>query len=106
MLTDGGPESRALNGRFTPGHSGNPGGRHKGLAAYIRERTAEGTELVDFVLGLMRNRRQDPGIRLKAAEWLAERGFGRTIPGQDALPPGTSLTIYTLRIGERDADAD
>ena len=44
------PQNRTPTGRFPKGASGNPGGRPKGIAAYVREQTKEGTELVDLML--------------------------------------------------------
>lgn len=68
---------------WKPGQSGNPNGRPKDsdrLAAYIRESTKSGREIADFMMGVMRGtdklfmKGQD---RIKAAEWLADRGFGK-----------------------------
>lgn len=68
---------------WKPGQSGNPAGRPKDsdrLAAYIRESTKGGREIADFMMGVMRGgeklfmKGQD---RIKAAEWLADRGFGK-----------------------------
>jgi len=69
----------AASGRpWLPGQSGNPGGRPKGLAALVRERTKDGAELVDFMYSVFRGRRKAPmKVRMEAAAWLADRGFGR-----------------------------
>ena len=48
------PQIRDTTGRFLPGHSGNPGGRPVGFHNYIQERTADGSELTDFVLSVFR----------------------------------------------------
>ena len=44
------PQIRDETGRFLAGQSGNPGGRPVGFHNYIQERTADGSELTDFVL--------------------------------------------------------
>ncbi len=66
-----------------PGQSGNPGGRPRGLAALVREQTNDGKELVDLMLSILRGELVIDGNepthreRMAAAEWLADRGFGK-----------------------------
>ena len=74
--------AREADGRWVRGVSPNPGGRPKELAAYVRECTNNGQDLVDFVLSVMRGAVIDgdkPGLKLRmqAAEWLSDRGFGK-----------------------------
>lgn len=86
---------------FEKGKSGNPGGRPKGLASKIRE-LAPAAELASFYLALwMRDGKvlRTLGIkvgevtlqdRLKAADWLADRGYGKApqhapVEGEDPL---------------------
>ena len=77
-MTNNSPENRDTSGRFLPGISGNPGGRPVGLAALIREATDEGSELVEFMLGLFRGEHGvDLRMRADAATWLVDRGFGK-----------------------------
>lgn len=60
--------------------SPNPGGRPKGLAAYIRENTMDGRELADFLIGVVRGHDDHFAKmtdRLKACEMLMDRAFGR-----------------------------
>ena len=75
--------------RFKKGTSGNPGGRPQGLAFFIRENTKDGKELAEIMLQIAR----DPNHRerVKTIEWLADRGFGRSvttleISGKDGGP--------------------
>ncbi len=49
------PQNRDTTGRFLAGQSGNPGGRPVGFHSYIQERTADGSELTDFVLSEFRD---------------------------------------------------
>jgi hypothetical protein len=77
---DGTAAPLALRGRpFLPGNSANPGGRHKGLAALVREQTKDGQELVRFMLGVLRGRKTPLRLRMEAAAWLADRGFGKAL---------------------------
>lgn len=69
-------ENRNSSGQFTPGSSGNPGGRPKDehrVADLARSYTSEAIEtLVD----LMRNGR-DERVRGTAAQTLLDRGWGK-----------------------------
>lgn len=75
---------------FQPGKSGNPGGRPKGLMQYVRKQTKDGKEIADFMLSIMRRSgefehgRIPLDMRMDAAMWLAERGFGK-VPQQTEL---------------------
>lgn len=86
-----------LRAPWAKGQSGNPGGRPKGLMQLVRAATKDGRELVTFHLAVLRAPPTDPlwsgADRLKAAAWLADRGFGRplervevTTPADNAFP--------------------
>lgn len=91
---------RPARGRpFSKGQSGNPGGRPRGFGALIREATDDGEELVRTVLAVLRSRRTAARDRLRAAEFLADRGWGR--PSQAIeLEPSAPLT-FSLDIDNR-----
>ena len=62
---------------FAKGVSGNPGGRPKDLLGeIIRGHAGLSEELVAGVLKIFRAP-QDQGMQLRAAEWLADRGWGK-----------------------------
>jgi hypothetical protein len=101
---------------FQPGQTGNPGGRPKGLAALVRERTDSGRTLVEFMINVLdgvpfpmvkRVPQKDaagkvtgyrevhfegtPDLdqRMEAAAWLANRGWGQpkvVFDGEMRLP--------------------
>ena len=85
----------------------NRGGRPKGLAALIREKTDDGEEMVKIALGILRGTskidrvsmftgkpyKEGPAFkdRLEALKWLGDRGFGKALQaieltGKDGRP--------------------
>lgn len=98
------PQNRRPAGNatsFKPGVSGNPGGRPQGLASRIRE-LAPADQLAEYYIAIwMRDGKmlRRLGIkvgeitlsdRTKAADWLADRGYGKAplyapVVGEDPL---------------------
>ena len=82
---------------FVPGQSGNPGGRPRGLARMVREAVGEGADLIEFMTAVLKGDAKRLGVRtvslrdrMQAAEWLTDRGYGKTIPVVDLpveVPP-------------------
>jgi hypothetical protein len=65
---------------FTPGVSGNPGGRPKGLSRRVRELVGEnGEAIAEYMHSVMNDERARTADRLEAAKWLADRGFGKAL---------------------------
>ncbi|MCX8278549.1 MAG: hypothetical protein OTJ43_09830 [Dehalococcoidia bacterium] len=95
------PQNRDTTGRFLAGQSGNPGGRPVGFHSYIQERTADGSELTDFVLSVFRDENASNKERMDAATWLADRGFGKPTVNAAAQAPG--IGDFTIVIGDHDA---
>ena len=99
------PTARMIGRPFRKGVSGNPGGRPKGLAAYVRDNTLEGEELADFYLAIFRGEKIDgkkPGLRhrMEAGTWLSDRGFGKAVQQSeikvDQHKPDHRLSTYSL----------
>lgn len=94
--------AKPVRGRpFEPGNRANPGGRPKGLSAKVRE-LAPPEKLTEFYLAILNRDGKELrklGIkvsevqlsdRLKAADWLADRGYGKApqhtpVEGADPL---------------------
>jgi hypothetical protein len=93
-----------------PGVSGNPTGRPPGFGAMIRDETRSGAELVAFMLGVLRNPKQPTPLRMQAAQWLADRGFGKAVVQLDAQvsatvdAPVTQLEAVRAHVDEADVE--
>jgi len=68
---------------------------------HIRDHTAEGKELSDYVLSEFCDENASIKERMDAATWLADRGFGKPAPVRDNDAPG--IGDFTITIGDHDA---
>ena len=92
------PQNRDLTGRFLAGQSGNPGGRPVGFREQIKVSTADGNELVEVVLGVLRDQNASNRERMEAATWLSDRGFGKPTVDIALEPPEDRW--FTIDIGD------
>jgi hypothetical protein len=95
------PKNRGVTGRFLPGNNANPKGRPKGLAALVQAETRDGAELVAFMLRVLRHERQPTALRMQAAQWLADRGFGKSVVQLEASVDATLDATVTQLDGAR-----
>jgi hypothetical protein len=101
------PQNRGENGRFTPGNRANPGGRPKGIASLVREQTKDGAELVAFMLSVLRGRKKAPlRLRMEAAAWLADRGFGKALQQMELSSPGAEQLVIRVEYPDAGPDGD
>ncbi|MQF64295.1 hypothetical protein FIM03_03240 [SAR202 cluster bacterium AD-802-L14_MRT_200m] len=54
----------------------------------VQQSTADGSELVEVVLSVLRDENASNRERMEAATWLADRGFGKPAPVRDDDVPG------------------
>jgi hypothetical protein len=92
---------------FTPGVSGNPGGRPKELSRRVRELVGDdGEVIVEYMLSVMEDERARTADRIEAGEWLANRGFGTAAVVIDAgVTPEHLLQGFVRRLSTEDLEA-
>jgi len=70
----------------------------------VREKTRDGEELVAFMLKVLRGKQRVNGnapslaLRMEAAAWLADRGFGRALQQVELGGPGGGPMDITLNL--------
>jgi hypothetical protein len=74
----GGRRGGITGAGFTPGVSGNPGGRPRHLARWVCELVGDdGEAIACYMVAVMSDETERTADRMEAARWLADRGFGR-----------------------------
>lgn len=69
---------RGPDGRLLPGSVLNPSGRPKTVKELAAKAAAHDEEALAVILSIMRNKRLKASDRLRAAEELLNRGYGRS----------------------------
>jgi hypothetical protein len=85
---------RDKSGRFAPGNKVATG-KPKGLAEKARAACGNGDELVAFMARVYKDEGAEMRDRIKAVEWLADRGWGKaiqTVAGDSDSPLRIRLT--------------
>jgi len=80
------------NGRWTKGQSGNPGGRPRILRDVQSLARSHTVDAVRTLSVLMQDMKTPPGVRVRAAELLLDRAWGR--PLQSSV--STNLDVRQL----------
>ena len=105
---------------FMPGKSGNPNGRPRGFGSYIQQRSRDGKLLADFAFDLVEGKpiktemifpAKEEGkpptvvsyettpparVRLEAAQWLSDRGWGKPVQEVEVTPGGSFVVQHRL----------
>jgi hypothetical protein len=84
---------RKADGKWLPGHSGNPGGKPKVSPELKATRRTRGEEAEQFLYELMRNRRASTKERRQAAEYLHAIAFGRPTTQIAGAEDGAPITF-------------
>ncbi len=71
--------------RFSPGQSGNPGGRPKSIRLALRKAAKHSPRAIQFLVETMNDEKQDPFARIAAAKLILDRGLGKL--KEVELPP-------------------
>ena len=67
---------------FKKGQCGNPGGRPKGLAAYVQQKCGkDGKKLIDMLWAIANSEHEETRDRLRAATELLDRGWNKPSQG-------------------------
>jgi len=74
----------------------------------VQAETRDGAELVAFMLRVLRGERHPTVLRLQAAQWLADRGFGKAVQTVevDASVDATVTHREALRAHVDEADVE
>ncbi len=86
------PDNRpdqAARGQFQPGKSGNPGGRPKVLG-HVRDLARAQTDTaINTLVAIMSNSKSPAAARVRAAELLLDRGWGKPEAKTEVGLPGS-----------------
>ena len=98
------PVERNANGRWANGNSGNPNGMRNAFPEWFRDR---GPDALKHILNVMDDDGADPDLRLRCAEKIVERVYGKV--KQSVEVDGSINAVLTeliSAIATRKSDAD
>jgi hypothetical protein len=86
-MTEKMPENRTKSGQFRPGMSGNPGGRPKMPEEFRQLARENSIPALQVVVDILKNPKSANKDRLKAAEIILDRAWGKPIQGVEMSGP-------------------
>jgi hypothetical protein len=102
VQNNGGTTGGVTGRGFMAGRSGNPGGRPKGLARYVRDLVGDdGRRIADFMLGVLEDESERTETRMQAAVWLADRGFGKAPVTLESSPDKPERIVFESVLGHQ-----
>ena len=97
------PENRTKTGQFRPGMSGNPGGRPKMPEEFRQLARENSIPALQVVVDILKNPKSANKDKLKAAEIILDRAWGKPIQGVEMSGPGSG-PIEVKHFGQLDDD--
>ena len=81
--------------RFQPGRSGNPGGRHKGVAEVMALARTYTKAAIETLVGIMQDEQAPKHARVAAASAILDRGYGKPPQAVEHSGDGVVLQVVT-----------
>ena len=97
------PENRTKSGQFRPGVSGNPGGRPKMPEEFRQLARENSIPALQVVISILKNPASANKDRLKAAEIILDRAWGKPVQGVEMSGPAGG-PVEVKHIGQLDDD--
>lgn len=101
------PENRTKTGQFRPGISGNPGGRPKMPEEFRQLARENSIPALQVVVNILKNPASANKDRLKAAEIILDRAWGKPVQGVEMSGPGGGPVevMHYAKLGDDELDA-